>query len=42
MRKVIMWNMATLDGFFEGPKSWDIVWHEYVWGEELEQLAIEQ
>ncbi len=42
MRKVIMWNMVTLDGFFEGPKSWDIDWHEYVWGEELEQFAIEQ
>jgi dihydrofolate reductase len=37
-----MWNMVTLDGFFEGPKSWDIDWHEYVWGEELEQFAIEQ
>jgi len=42
MRKVIMWNMVTLDGFFEGPKSWDIDWHEYAWGEELEQLSIEQ
>ena len=42
MRNLIMWNMVTLDGFFEGPKSWDIDWHEYVWGEELEQLSIEQ
>ena len=42
MRKLIMWNMVTLDGYFEGPKSWDIDWHEYVWGEELEQLSIEQ
>ncbi len=42
MRKLIMWNMVTLDGFFEGPKSWEIDWHEYVWGEELEQLSIEQ
>jgi dihydrofolate reductase len=37
-----MWNMVTLDGYFEGPTSWDIGWHEYVWGEELEQLSIEQ
>jgi len=37
-----MWNMVTLDGFFEGPKSWEIDWHEYVWGEELEQIATEQ
>jgi dihydrofolate reductase len=42
MRKVIMWNMVTLDGFFEGPKSWEIEWHEYVWGEELEQLSLQQ
>jgi dihydrofolate reductase len=37
-----MWNMVTLDGFFEGPKSWEIDWHEYVWGDELEQLSLEQ
>ncbi len=37
-----MWNMVTLDGYFEGAKSWEIDWHEYVWGEELEQLSIEQ
>ncbi|MGH2397591.1 MAG: dihydrofolate reductase family protein [bacterium] len=42
MRKLIMWNMVTLDGFFEGPKKWDIDWHNYVWGEELEQFSIEQ
>ncbi len=42
MRKLIMWNMVTLDGFFEGRKSWEIDWHEYVWGEELEKFAIEQ
>ncbi len=37
-----MWNLVTLDGFFEGPKSWDLDWHEYVWGEELERLSLEQ
>lgn len=42
MRKLIMWNLVTLDGFFEGRRSWDLDWHEYVWGEELEQLSIEQ
>jgi dihydrofolate reductase len=42
MRKLIMWNMVTLDGFFEGPKSWEIDWHEYGWGEDLEQFSIEQ
>jgi len=42
MRKLIMWNLVTLDGFFEGPKSRDVDWHEYVWGEELERLSLEQ
>jgi dihydrofolate reductase len=42
MRKVIMWNMVTLDGFFEGAKSWEIDWHDYAWGDELEQFSIEQ
>ena len=42
MRRLIVWNLVTLDGFFEGPKRWDIDWHEYVWGEELEQFSLEQ
>ncbi len=42
MRKLIMWNLMTLDGFFEGPKSWEIDWHDTVWGEEMERYAIEQ
>jgi dihydrofolate reductase len=25
-----------------GPKNWEIDWHEYVWGEELEQLSKQQ
>src|SRR3989442_941490 len=42
MRKLIMWNLVTLDGFFEGPKSWDIDWHDTIWGEELEKYSVEQ
>lgn len=42
MRQLIMWNLVTLDGFFEGPSSWSLDWHEYVWGEELERLSTEQ
>lgn len=42
MKKLIMWNMITLDGYFEGSKKWDIAWHEYVWGDELEKFSIEQ
>jgi len=42
MRRIIMWNLVTLDGFFEGPKSWDLDFHKLVWGEELEQISIQQ
>jgi dihydrofolate reductase len=41
-RRLIMWNLVTLEGFFEGAKKWDLDWHEYVWGDELEQLSLEQ
>lgn len=42
MRKLIMWNMVTLDGYFEGAESWDLDFHDYVWGNELEQFSLEQ
>jgi len=42
MAKLIMWNIITLDGYFEGSKKWDLPFHELVWGEELEKLSIEQ
>lgn len=42
MRKLIMWNIMTLDGYFEGDEHWNLSFHEVVWGKELEQLSIEQ
>ena len=42
MRKLIMWNIITLDGYFEGVNNWDLPWHEQVWGEELERFSLEQ
>ncbi len=42
MRKLIMWNLMSLDGRFEGEKSWDLGWHELAWGEELDKLSIDQ
>jgi dihydrofolate reductase len=42
MRKLIMWNVVTLDGCFEGKEAWDLSFHELVWGPELEALSIEQ
>lgn len=42
MRKLIMWNVITLDGYFEGEQNWDLSFHETIWGQELEKLSIEQ
>ena len=42
MSKLIMWNLISLDGFFEGAKNWDLDFHLSVWGDELESLSLEQ
>lgn len=42
MSKLIMWNLVTLDGYFEGEKNWDLSFHELVWGPELERRSLEQ
>jgi len=42
MRKLIMWNIITLDGYFEGKQKWDLSFHNAIWGQELEKLSIEQ
>ena len=42
MRKLVMWNVITLDGCFEGEKPWDLSFHELVWGKELEDFGNEQ
>ena len=42
MKKLIMWNLITLDGYFEGEKAWDLDFHELVWGKELKDFSIEQ
>lgn len=34
--------MVTLDGYFEGDNSWDLGFHELVWGKELEEFSIVQ
>lgn len=39
MRKLILWNIVTLDGCFEGEKPWDLSFHELVWGPELVELS---
>lgn len=42
MSKLIMWNIITLDGYFEGEKSWELPFHELVWGDELERFSLDQ
>lgn len=42
MRKLIMWNLMSLDGYFQGEQNWDLSFHQLVWGPELEKLSIEQ
>ncbi|SRR5690606_4335212 len=42
MRKLIMWNIITLDGYFDTDKNWELSFHELVWGPELQQLSLEQ
>lgn len=42
MAKLIIWNIMSLDGAFEGATPWDLSMHETVWGPELEKLSKEQ
>ncbi|MFB9950061.1 dihydrofolate reductase family protein [Rhizobium puerariae] len=39
MRKLAVWNLMTLDGYFEGEKPWDLAFHNHAWGPELEKLS---
>lgn len=41
MRKLIIWNLMTLDGYFEGKAPWDLHFHELAWGDELSAYALE-
>ena len=42
MSKLIMWNIITLDGYFEGEKNWELPFHETVWDSEMERFCLEQ
>jgi len=42
MSRLILWNVMTLDGCFEGAKGWDLGFHKYAWGPELEHFGLEQ
>jgi dihydrofolate reductase len=42
MRRLVMWNLISLDGYFERDEKWSLDWHETVWGDELERFSLEQ
>lgn len=39
MSKVIVWNLMTLDGYFEGEEKWDLAFHGHAWGDELAAMS---
>jgi uncharacterized protein YndB with AHSA1/START domain/dihydrofolate reductase len=41
-RRLITWNLQSLDGYFEGPALWSLDFHLSVWGDELEQYSLAQ
>lgn len=40
MRKIILFNLITLDGYFEGTNKWDISWHQV--DDEFNEFSIDQ
>jgi dihydrofolate reductase len=42
MSKLVMWNVVTLDGFFDGATKWDLHWHESAWCDELQRFSVDQ
>ncbi|GAA4285636.1 dihydrofolate reductase family protein [Brevibacterium daeguense] len=41
MGKLIVWNIMSLDGCFEGDEKWDLELHEHIWGEDLRRLSLQ-
>lgn len=37
-----MWNLISLDGFFEGVGSWTLDWLHQIWGEDQECFSLDQ
>lgn len=42
MRKLVTWDLMTLDGYFEGNSPWSLDFHTVVWGDELEAYSLKQ
>lgn len=41
-RRLIIWNLQSLDGYFEGPTPWSLDFHTTVWGDELSEFSLQQ
>lgn len=39
MSRLIVWNLITLDGCFEGEEKWDLAFHGHAWGDELAAMS---
>ena len=37
-----MWNVVSLDGYFEGEKAWDLDFHQTAWGKDLQAFIAKQ
>ncbi|MGL3608434.1 dihydrofolate reductase family protein [Rhizobium sp. G187] len=40
MRKLVGWNLMSLDGYFEGETPWDLAFHHVAWGDDLRRYAL--
>lgn len=40
MGTLIVWNVISVDGYFQGEQPWDLRLHEHIWGEDLRRLSI--
>lgn len=42
MRRIVVWNLMSLDGLFEGARPWELDFHMTAWGDELEAFSLKQ
>jgi dihydrofolate reductase len=42
MGKLVQWNNVTLDGYFEGAKSWEVDWFQAYFNDEMREFSLEQ
>lgn len=42
MKKLIMWNLITLDGYFEGEKPWNLDFHGLAFSNDLQDFITKQ